>query len=222
MNEENKNKEMKPDDVFNSIPSILAVDPTEEVNLTNNNEEIIELSNEDDTKEDIMQEQSNQGKNESDENLEIPSNSYTDEELLRAFIGVKYDKIAKLPFNFYGFLFPPFYMFYRKMFIQGIICFVVILIISTIFNNLFVPVLSCVICGFLMNKLYLIYAKREIQKIKKQKKDQSFFELRNICFSRGGTDKYLLIRGTIIVAIIIVVYMIITKLIGIDIIIPFV
>ena len=76
----------------------------------------------------------------------------TDEELLKIFIGKNYEKITKRPFNFAGFFFTNFYLFYRKMFGFGIIIFLLNVAIATIFDKFYLTLILNVIVGFLVNK----------------------------------------------------------------------
>ena len=116
----------------------------------------------------------------------ISNNSISlDEELLQAYIGKNYEKITTRPFNFAGFFFTTFYMFYRKMFLYAIILFLINLFIL---NNYFVIILFNVVVGFSVNKVYLYYAKKNINKIKSQNVQKSTNELKIICSNKGGTS----------------------------------
>ncbi len=118
------------------------------------------------------------------------ANINDDDELLKAFIGKNYEKITTNPFNIAGFFFTSFYMFYRKMFLYGILLFIVNLIISNflIKNSLVVSILLGLVVGFLINKVYLYYAKKKINKIKIANSQKSIEELKNICATKGGTS----------------------------------
>ncbi len=118
------------------------------------------------------------------------NNNLSDDELLKAFIGKNYEKITTRPFNIAGFFFTTFYMFYRKMFLYGILLFIVNLIISNfiIKNSFIISILLGVLVGFLINKIYLYYAKKKIDKIKLENPQKSNEELKNICSTKGGTS----------------------------------
>ena len=66
-----------------------------------------------------------------------PTNFNTTDEkvLLKAFIGKNYEKITNRLFNFSGFFFTSFYFFYRKMFLFGIILFILNFITLNFINN---------------------------------------------------------------------------------------
>lgn len=116
------------------------------------------------------------------------STSINDEELLKEFIGKNYEKITTRPFNFAGFFFTTFYMFYRKMFLYAIILFLVNLFVLNVINNFIVTILFNVAVGFLVNKIYLYYAKKKIDKIKSQNPQKNINELKAICSNKGGTS----------------------------------
>ncbi len=114
--------------------------------------------------------------------------SINDEELLKDFIGNNYEKITTKQFNFAGFFFTTFYMFYRKMFLYAIILFLVNLFVLNVINNYTVTILFNVAVGFLVNKIYLYYAKKKIDKIKSQNSQKDINELKVICSNKGGTS----------------------------------
>ena len=136
---------------------------------------------------DIIGPQINSINSMSQQNVEYKSN-INDEELLRAFIGNNYDKITTKPFNFAGFFFTMFYMFYRKMFLYGIILFLINLIVFSFVNNFIVSIIFGLVVGFLVNKIYIYYANKKIAKIKFQNPQKSIDELKNLCLIQGGTS----------------------------------
>ena len=121
-------------------------------------------------------------------NQQPVGNNINDEELLKAFIGNNYKKITTRPFNFAGFFFTTFYMFYRKMFLYGILLFLVNLVVLNVINNFMITILFNVAVGFLVNKVYLFYAKKKIEKIKLQNTGKDLNEVKGICVSKGGTS----------------------------------
>ena len=114
--------------------------------------------------------------------------STNDEELLKAFIGNNYEKITTKPFNFAGFFFTTMYMFYRKMFLYAIISFIISLIMINTINNDIVNIIYSLLVGFSINKIYLYYAKKKIEKIKFLNQQKDFNELKKICADKGGTS----------------------------------
>lgn len=140
------------------------------------------------------------------------STSINDEELLKDFIGKNYEKITTRSFNFAGFFFTTFYMFYRKMFLYAIILFLVNLFILNVINNFIVTILFNVAVGFLVNKIYLYYAKNKIDKIKLQNPQKDINELKAICSNQGGTSVGKIFLGFLAeigIAIVVIIVMII-------------
>ena len=82
----------------------------------------------------------------------INNNSYNDEDLLKSFIGNNYEKITRSPFNLAG--------FYRKMFLYGLLAFLINLVILCLANNYLVTYAFNVIVGLFINKIYLSYVKK--------------------------------------------------------------
>lgn len=124
----------------------------------------------------------------SSNNQNIESNQINDEELLRVFIGKNYEKITTRPFNFAGFFFTSFYMFYRKIFGYALIVFLLNLVVLNIVNNFLVTIAFGVLVGFFVNKIYLSYAKKKIAIIKASNPQKSFEELKTLCANKGGTS----------------------------------
>lgn len=90
----------------------------------------------------------------------INNNSYNDEDLLKSFIGNNYEKITRSPFNLVGFFFTSLYMFYRKMFLYGLLAFLINLVILCLANNYLVTYAFNLIVGLFINKIYLSYVKK--------------------------------------------------------------
>lgn len=90
----------------------------------------------------------------------INNNSYNDEDLLKSFIGNNYEKITRSPFNLVGFFFTSLYMFYRKMFLYGLLAFLINLVILCLANNYLVTYAFNVVVGLFINKIYLSYVKK--------------------------------------------------------------
>lgn len=144
------------------------------------------------------------------------SNSVSDEELLRAFIGNNYEKITTRPFNFAGFFFTTFYMFYRKMFGYGLLVFLLNLVVLNFINNFIITIVFNVAVGLLANKIYLSYANKKIAKIKIENTGKDINELKNICSSKGGTSVGKIFLGFITELSIVVVVFFVMMIIGID------
>ena len=79
---------------------------------------------------------------------------------LKKFIGKNYDKISTNWFNIFGFLFTNFYMYYRKMYLYGIFVFIIqIMLFIFLRDYYYITFVINLLVGFLINKVYIIYAK---------------------------------------------------------------
>lgn len=121
-------------------------------------------------------------------NISNVANSVRDDELLRAYIGDNYEKITNKRFNFAGFFFTTFYMFYRKMFLYGILLFFVYLVLSNFMKNIIIIILLGIVAGLFVNKAYIHHANKKIAKIKLQNQQKDISELKSICSTKGGTS----------------------------------
>lgn len=124
------------------------------------------------------------------------TNTSEDNELLKAFIGNNYEKLTTRKFNFSGFFFSSLYMFYRKMFITGLL----ITLASSIISNFYpaAALLFAIVVGLTVNNIYLKYANKEIEKIKATNPGKSFEELKTICSKKGGTSGAAIFLGILI------------------------
>ncbi len=114
--------------------------------------------------------------------------SKEDMELLKSFIGNNYEKITTKPFNFAGFFFNSFYMFYRKMFAYGLITYIILFALMVFVKNTVVNLVLTIMLGFVVNKIYLNFATKKISKIKQENPNKSLSELKSICASQGGVS----------------------------------
>ncbi len=143
------------------------------------------------------------------------SSQLIDDELLKAFIGNNYEKITTKPFNFAGFFFTTFYMFYRKMFLYALIVFLINLVILNVINDSFITAVFNFLVGLFVNKIYLHHANNKINKIKINNPQKSIDEIKGICASTGGTSIGKLFLGLFVEIIIGIVVLIIMAIIGI-------
>ena len=139
----------------------------------------------------------------------------TDDELLRLFIGNNYEKITTRPFNFAGFFFTSFYMFYRKMFLYGILFFILNVVVSTFINNFIVTLLLNILVGVFVNKIYVYSAKKKIAKIKIKNQQKDTSEIKTICSKKGGTSIGCIFLGFLVEIILIIIALVILLAIGI-------
>lgn len=110
-----------------------------------------------------------------------------DEELVKAYIGKNYEKITTQQFNVCAFFFSTFYMFYRKMFLYGLLVFIVNLILMNCIDESLSIAVS-VLLGVFLNKLYVIEVKKRVAKLKQSNPQMSQEELKALCANKGGTS----------------------------------
>lgn len=122
----------------------------------------------------------------------------SDDELLMSFIGPNYEKITTKPINFSGLFFSSFYMFYRKMFLYGLIFFLIQFALMNIIDNAILNIIPNILVGLFINKLYVSNAIKKVQKIKSENPIADYNTLNKICSSKGGTSTGQLILGTIV------------------------
>lgn len=132
-------------------------------------------------------------------NQQSNTTSFDNDELLKSFIGNNYEKITSRPFNFAGFFFTFFYMFYRKMFLYGLILFIIELITVHEIIGFIIAMIINLLIGLFINKLYIHYANKKIKKIKEQNPQKTIDEVKQVCTIKGGTSVGQLILGIFIV-----------------------
>lgn len=136
------------------------------------------------------------------------TNMITSDDLIEDFVGKNYEKISKRKYNLSAFFFNVFYLLYRKLYLEGIVLFFV-LIFSSLFLSIINPgialllevLISLILC-FLFNKYYLGKAKKKIDKIKSKNKSKSITDLKNVCKKAGGTNIVLSILISVLLTIV--------------------
>ena len=128
---------------------------------------------------------------------QINTGEINDQELIDAFID-KNHKRFQIPFNFFAFLFGSLYLFYRKMFLWGLLVFALEFVILNYIKITAGLLIFRLVLGFVFNKIYLGIAKKKVSKIKYIKSQESFEDLKKICASKGGTSGLQLFLGIII------------------------
>ena len=137
--------------------------------------------------------ENNQSINNIEANREVNSNYNQnlslDEKLLSAYVGNNYDKIINKKFNVSAFFFSFFYLAYRKIYLLTFILLVVLNLLSKISNILsFITIIVLIVIGFTFNKNYILYSKKQIDKIKKNNSNLSEEQLIEIVRKKGGTS----------------------------------
>ena len=137
-------------------------------------------------------------------NLILDNNVCLDEKLIIAYIGNNYNKIISKKFSFTAFFLSWMYTLYRKMYIPSIIGMIIIIISgflpSTVYYGLIF--VFAIVLGVNFNKWYIVYLKKQIEKIKINNQNVSENELINICRQKGGTNIWMSIIIYIIFVIV--------------------
>ncbi len=120
-------------------------------------------------------------------------NNSEGDELYKSFIGKNYNKLMMRTINFSGLFFGVLYMFYRKLFLYGVLVILVQSFISIWLSKYIVmmPYLSFIpnILIFLfVNKIYLSYAGKKIDRIRNNNLHANIEDLKEKCKNEGGTS----------------------------------
>lgn len=104
--------------------------------------------------------------------------------LVRTYIGNDYDKIKLEKFNWYAFLFPAYYLAYKKQFAYAL-CMLLIMIISSKMM-IIGPLLVRTISGIYFNKFYIKLAKKRVKQLKEEHLNVDNSKLLEICKTEGA------------------------------------
>ena len=126
----------------------------------------------------------------------------TDEDLLVAYVGKNFNKLASKPFNFAAFFFGSIYLCYRKKFTYALILLVITTVLCRFLTPLLVTIGSAIIVGILFNRLYINDAKKYVEDLKKRNSTKTNSELKEICKKNGGTSILFIFVGMILSSII--------------------
>ena len=75
-------------------------------------------------------------------------------------------------------------------------------ILMILTNNIFISLIINILVGLFVNKIYVMYAKKKIEKIKNANQDKNNAELDNICKSSGGTSVGSIFIGLLLMMVI--------------------
>lgn len=114
-------------------------------------------------------------------------------ELIKKYVGEKFTKITMSVFSFSALLFGMLYLFYRKMYLFGIIFAVIqfgLLMFAPIKIAGFINIGLLLALALSVNYVYMGIVKRRVKKIVKSKKNKgkSQYELEKICKKKGGVS----------------------------------
>ena len=111
-----------------------------------------------------------------------------EDKYLDGYIGPNCNKFSYKIFSIPGLIFGPLYIFYRKMYLLGIITlFFQVLLIA--FINPYISLIINFLIFIFFNSFYVSYAKRKIEKIKHLTGSKDFANIINICCEKGGVNK---------------------------------
>ena len=108
--------------------------------------------------------------------------------LLEAYIGKNFNKFITKKFNFSGFFFTTTYMAYRGMYLHAVAYFIIANLIGFIIRFPALKLLSAIIVGTFVNKIYLMHVNKSIDKIKINNSGKNTEELKQICAKKGGRN----------------------------------
>lgn len=154
--------------------------------------------------------------------------SFENEELLRTYVGDKYEKFMTKKFNFWAFLFGPFYLLYRKMYLYG---FLLSLFLS-ITNSYLVKInlntvniaesflinvnwqstgiilvfdlILSLLMGVAFNRLYIGTCVNDIVRLKRE---YPTLDTNELCRKKGGTSIGIAIVANIVIYIVVSIIM---------------
>ena len=140
------------------------------------------------------------------------------EELAKEFVGNKYEIFKNSLFNVPAFFFTSLYMFYRKMYLYAFLTFILFFVVINYFKGFIAIVIFHLVIGFIINKLYLSFARGKVAKIKANNPRKTIPYLKVMCSSSGGVSIGGLVVGIVlefIVALIISIVMVIAGIAGV-------
>lgn len=168
------------------------------VNMVNNSVSSVDNN----VNQNLMVDNNNQVNNQSINN---DINSNVDEELVRAYVGEKYDKIKNSSFSLPTFFLGSLYLFYRKMYLYG---WLMMLLGPLAF-------IGFIILAIKFKDVYLKDVSKKVNKIKLKNSNLSNEELKNICSKKGGTSIGGVLLNTFgIFVVLIVIVILLTFVLG--------
>lgn len=120
-----------------------------------------------------------------------PQNNMNDnDDLINSYIGKNADKLKKGGFSPNTFFFGVIYVFYRKMWLLGLIWLAIISVLSLLLPPLYADIIL-IIFGIAISvkfkKFYLKHVEKKVNKIKLANPEQPKEQLIKICSKKGGT-----------------------------------
>lgn len=125
------------------------------------------------------------------QNIQPPTTNsvYSDETLIKAYIGKKAEKIMTSKFSVWAFFFGPIYLLYRKMYLYGLALWLIYVIAGIFLSeySLTISLAGSIFLGIKFKDLYLKHVQEQVTKIK-QKNPGLSYELLTLNCSKKGTE----------------------------------
>lgn len=124
----------------------------------------------------------------------------TTDELVDIYIGPNVDKLKTNGFSFCTFFFGIMYVFYRKMWLLGIIWMALAVVTSMFLSSfqLVINIIFSLVMAIKFKGMYINHVREEVYKIKDLNTKKTDEEIAMICQSKGGTSVGLVILSIII------------------------
>lgn len=131
--------------------------------------------------------------------------AYENEDLLEDFIGEDYKTIKNKKFNIWAFLLSWIYFIYRKLFITGSIGLLLTALVLLFIRNFLIVflIISMIACGFAFNPVYIVIAKKKIEKMIEDNPEEDRYTLSNLAMEKGRVSLILALVFYVIFLVII-------------------
>ena len=155
--------------------------------------------------------------NNSIEKKEIQINILNDEVekedmLIDAYIGKKTDRLKNRGFSWCAFFFGPYYFLYRKMWMFGIILFIIEIVVGKIpdmftWIKLIINVIIRIMVAIIFSEEYLSFVMKKVKKIISDNDNKNYEKIMLICKKKGGTSMLpIVLIGIFLISIGILIY----------------
>ena len=136
----------------------------------------------------------------------------SDEDLVRAYIGPKYEEFAKGNFSVCTFFFGTLYVWYRKMWIFGLLWIGANYLLGLIFDGIIYSTITlgmAIYLAFVFKKQYLEHARKKVAEIKFNYHGNDRQALLDLCRKKGGTTLlpvFLILIPFILIVLIVAIF----------------
>lgn len=123
------------------------------------------------------------------DNIEYQNNNNDEENLIKAYIGKDSENIYNESFSIWTLLFGSFYVFYRKMWLLGILMTIFYFCVNTFIPEYYyINFLIDLLVSLFFNKYYVSKVKEKVRMIKERNPGYNTPDLMNSCIKEGGTS----------------------------------